>query len=85
MIDHAVVKTTAALFSATVKFYERALDPLGYKKLREIPNTACGFGDTVPDFWIFANQQGNEAAHVALRAKGVFFAWDETLPKIVRC
>jgi hypothetical protein len=70
MIDHAVVKATPALFSATVKFYELALEPLGYKKLRDVPNIASGFGDAMPDFWVFANGKDEDSAHIALRAKG---------------
>jgi hypothetical protein len=70
MIDHAVVKATPALFSATVKFYELALQPLGHKKLREMPNQAAGFGDAMPGFWVFGNGKDEGSAHVALRAKG---------------
>jgi hypothetical protein len=72
MIDHAVVKTTSAVFGKTVQFYKLALAPLGYKQLRDIPDQASGFGDTTPDFWIMANGKDGESSHVALRAKGVF-------------
>jgi hypothetical protein len=72
MIDHAVVKARPALFEATVKFYELALEPLGYNKLRDVPNTASGFGEETPDFWVFGNGKDEGSAHVALRAKGKF-------------
>jgi len=68
MIDHVVLKATTASFKATVEFYEQALQSIGYKNLRAIPDRATGFGDTSPDFWIFAGGDG-EGAHVALRAK----------------
>jgi hypothetical protein len=73
MIDHAVVKATPALFADTVRFYELALEPLGYKKLRDVPNMASGFGDTTPDFWVFANGKDGDSVHVALRAKGKIY------------
>jgi hypothetical protein len=72
MIDHALVKTTPALFATTVKFYELALAPLGYKKLREVPDKASGFGDATPDFWVFATGKDGDSAHIAFRAKGEF-------------
>jgi hypothetical protein len=72
MIDHILVKTTSAIFSETVDFYEQALAPIGYKKLREIPNQACGFGDSSPDYWVAIGQKEGEVAHVALSAKGLF-------------
>jgi hypothetical protein len=72
MIDHVLVKTTSALFNETVDFYEQALGPIGYKKLREIPNQACGFGDSSPDYWVSVGQKEGETAHVALSAKGLF-------------
>jgi hypothetical protein len=81
MIDHAIVKTTPALFAATVKFYEAALAPLGYKKLRDVPNKASGFGEASPDFWVFANGKDGDSAHIALRAKGEFFHLNITLPR----
>jgi len=73
MIDHACVKATAALFEETVKFYEKTLEPLGYKKMREIPSRAAGFGDVSPDFWVFASGDETHTAHIALKAKGSFF------------
>ncbi|KAF2096225.1 glyoxalase/bleomycin resistance protein/dioxygenase [Rhizodiscina lignyota] len=69
MIDHAVVGTTPALFATTVKFYEKALAPLAYKKISEMPDKACGFGSAAPDFWVFANGQSDTPSHVALRAE----------------
>ncbi|KAF2663800.1 glyoxalase/bleomycin resistance protein/dioxygenase [Microthyrium microscopicum] len=70
-IDHVLIKTTPARFDDTVKYYEAALAPLGYSKLKEVPNQAAGFGDgPVPDIWVFAGaKEGDNGAHVALRAK----------------
>lgn len=70
MIDHALVKTTPSLFNETIKFYEKALEPLGYKKIREIPDKACGFGEDKADFWVFANGKSGDTAHVAFKAPG---------------
>ncbi|KAF2794701.1 hypothetical protein K505DRAFT_360844 [Melanomma pulvis-pyrius CBS 109.77] len=69
MLDHAAIKTTPELFRETVEFYEKALEPLGYKKMREIPDKAAGFGEQTPDFWIFVTGDQVQSAHVALRAK----------------
>jgi hypothetical protein len=70
MIDHVLVKSTSALFNETVEFYVKALEPIGYKKIVDIPNKTCGFGDTAPDYWVSAAGTGNESGHAALRAKG---------------
>jgi catechol 2,3-dioxygenase-like lactoylglutathione lyase family enzyme len=74
MIDHVAVKTSKALFEQTIRFYERALIPLGYKQIREIPSVAVGYGETMPDFWVFASDGHDHTAHVALRAKGSYIS-----------
>lgn len=71
MLDHACVKASKGLFDQTVRFYEKALLPLGYKKMREIPSFAAGFGDAMPDFWVFMSGDQTYPAHVALRANGL--------------
>jgi len=75
MIDHVVVKTTPELLKPLITFYERALAPIGYQNMREIPGQACGFGDTKPDFWLMASGKGVDTAHVALGAKGALFSF----------
>jgi hypothetical protein len=72
MIDHVVVKASKALFDQTVDFYQKALTPTGYTKMRENPSVAVGFGETMPDFWVFASDNQSNTAHVALRAKGSY-------------
>ena len=71
MLDHACVKASKALFDQTVLFYEKALQPLGYKKMHEIPSVAAGFGEAMPDFWVFMSGDQSYPAHVALRANGL--------------
>ena len=67
MIDHVVIKTTAALFDETVKLYETALAPLGFTKLRQIGENAAGFGAQKPELWVFAAPEAH-STHLALRA-----------------
>jgi hypothetical protein len=55
MIDYAFVKASPALYASTVKFYELVLEPLGDKKIRDVRKIGTGFGDAMPDFWVFAN------------------------------
>jgi catechol 2,3-dioxygenase-like lactoylglutathione lyase family enzyme len=63
VIDHVGIDVSN-IESATA-FYEQALAPLGYTKLREFPG-AAGFGDQgKPDFWVA--QRGNPGtSHVAI-------------------
>jgi hypothetical protein len=76
MIDHVVIRATSASFEKTVELYEKALAPIGYKKLHEIPSTAAGFGEEAPEFWVFAAPEA-APSHVALRAKGQSFLGPE--------
>jgi len=47
-------------------FYQRALDPLGYRLLMEREGSA-GFGrDGKPDFWIHVNRPVSGPTHVAV-------------------
>src|SRR5262245_24730134 len=72
MIDHCGVKVSDPVKSRT--FYDKALAPLGYEVLREIPKqftgglVILGYGVAPkPDFWV-AQGQPREKVHVAFRA-----------------
>ena len=73
MIDHTGIKTSDPAKSRT--FYEKALAPLGYAVLREIPKeftgglVVLGYGVAPkPDFWV-AQGTPKEPLHIAFRAK----------------
>jgi catechol 2,3-dioxygenase-like lactoylglutathione lyase family enzyme len=63
MLDHVGLRTTNV--KALVAFYEQALAPLGYAKLRDF-GVAAGFGrgEEVP-FWI-GEGQGASSVHLAI-------------------
>jgi catechol 2,3-dioxygenase-like lactoylglutathione lyase family enzyme len=63
MIDHVGIDVSD--IESAAAFYEQALAPLGYTKLREFPG-AVGFGEQgKPDFWVA--QRGNPGtSHVAI-------------------
>ena len=70
MIDHVSIPVRDLVAGAA--FYERALAPLGYKKLVERP-ASVGFGKKYPELWLnlrpdMATAGANPGAHVALRA-----------------
>lgn len=74
MIDHTGFLVTNV--AASTAFYQRALAPLGYTLLMQIPavpgrNPAiAGFGvDGKPDFWL-AEGAPTDRIHIAFRAKG---------------
>jgi catechol 2,3-dioxygenase-like lactoylglutathione lyase family enzyme len=66
MIDH--VTANVADFERAKRFYEQALEPLGYSVRMELPG-AAGFGTTegMPDFWIGSSPERG-ATHVAFSA-----------------
>jgi catechol 2,3-dioxygenase-like lactoylglutathione lyase family enzyme len=73
MIDHTGV--TVSKGSVSRAFYEKALAPLGYAVLMEIPTEFTGgrvvFGMGVapkPDFWV-AEGEATQKTHVAFRAE----------------
>jgi catechol 2,3-dioxygenase-like lactoylglutathione lyase family enzyme len=73
MIDHTGV--TVGDFAASRAFYARALAPLGYVTLMELPAAATGHGDVAgfgiapkPDFWIAGGAPNVPPVHVAFRA-----------------
>ncbi len=73
MLDH--VGIPIADYARSKAFYEKALVPLGYSLVMEVPQTgngerAAGFGaDGKPDFWIGSEGGLNRAVHIALLAK----------------
>ena len=65
-IDH--VTATVSDVEAAKRFYQSALEPLGYSLQLDIGAAAgFGMGRGIPDFWI-GNQPGRGAAHVAFSA-----------------
>jgi catechol 2,3-dioxygenase-like lactoylglutathione lyase family enzyme len=74
MIDHTGLKVSEPARSR--HFYERALAPLGYTLLREIPReftrgfVVLGFGVAPkPDFWVAEGSPETPRVHVAFRAR----------------
>ena len=63
MIDH--VTANVSDFGQAKRFYEQALEPLGYSVQMEFDGAAgFGAGKGMPDFWISANPERG-ATHVA--------------------
>ncbi len=50
MIDHLGIQCSDVAASAS--FYDRVLEPLGFRRLMEPAPGIIGFGDTSPDFWL---------------------------------
>jgi catechol 2,3-dioxygenase-like lactoylglutathione lyase family enzyme len=70
MIDH--VSITVRDLATSARFYEQALAPLGYVRLRNDPATV-GFGKKYPELWLnprpLANIDADTGAHVCLRGR----------------
>jgi catechol 2,3-dioxygenase-like lactoylglutathione lyase family enzyme len=73
MIDHTGLRVSNPTTSR--HFYERALAPLGYKVLMEVPKeftgglVALGYGvPPKPDFWMMEGAPNEPRIHVAFRA-----------------
>jgi catechol 2,3-dioxygenase-like lactoylglutathione lyase family enzyme len=70
MIDH--VSIAVRDLSASARFYEDVLAPLGYRRTEERPNTVA-FGKSYSEFWLNRRadipEKEDTGAHVALRAK----------------
>jgi catechol 2,3-dioxygenase-like lactoylglutathione lyase family enzyme len=71
MIDH--ISIAVRDINTAESFYTALLAPLGYKKLREWPAAAIGFGKKYPEFWI--NRRSDmtpvdveSGVHICLRA-----------------
>ena len=74
MIDHAGLKVSNPNMSRV--FYEKALAPLGYKMMMEIPKeytdglVVLGFGvPPKPDFWVSEGEPNSPRIHIAFRAE----------------
>jgi catechol 2,3-dioxygenase-like lactoylglutathione lyase family enzyme len=74
MIDHTGF--TVRDFAKSKAFYEKALAPLGYAVIMELPASATGHGDVAglgvppkPDFWIAGGQPSEPRIHIAFRAE----------------
>jgi len=73
MLDH--IGLTVSDFARSKTFYARALAPLGYELLMELPAAVTGHGDFAgfgvlpkPDFWIAGGKPNVPPVHVAFRA-----------------
>lgn len=74
MIDHTGV--TVSDYQKSKNFYSKALAPLGYTLMMEIPASVtggtdvAGFGEPPkPDFWLASGTPQKPHVHVAFRAK----------------
>ena len=73
MLDH--VGFPVSDYARSKAFYEKALAPLGYTLVMEVPQTenghpAAGFGaNGKPDFWIGGEGSLNKPIHIAIAAK----------------
>jgi catechol 2,3-dioxygenase-like lactoylglutathione lyase family enzyme len=72
MIDHTGV--TVSDFAKSKAFYLRALAPIGYTVLLELPASVTGRGDVAgfgvapkPDFWIAGGKPNVPPIHIAFR------------------
>jgi catechol 2,3-dioxygenase-like lactoylglutathione lyase family enzyme len=70
MIDHISIGVRD--LASLARFYDGALAPLGYTRLRERPTT-IGYGKTYPEFWLNARPGmppvgPDSGTHVCLRA-----------------
>jgi catechol 2,3-dioxygenase-like lactoylglutathione lyase family enzyme len=72
MIDHTGL--TVSDFGKSKTFYARALAPIGYELLMELPAAATGHTDVAgfgeppkPDFWIAGGKPNVPPIHVAFR------------------
>jgi len=72
MIDHITFGVSD--FAASTRFYDRALAPLGVRRLFDVPPEhvggarVTGYGDERPWFWIAEQDATRGKLHVALRA-----------------
>ncbi len=72
MIDHTGVEVSD--FGRSKTFYTRALAPIGYELIMELPATVTGDTDVAgfgvppkPDFWIAQGKPNDPPVHVAFR------------------
>jgi catechol 2,3-dioxygenase-like lactoylglutathione lyase family enzyme len=74
MIDHTGVSVSD--FAKSKAFYLRALAPIGYTVLKEVPAAVTGRGDAAgfgvapkPDFWIGGGKPNVSPIHIAFRVE----------------
>ena len=80
MIDHVVVRVKD--FKKSLRFYEAALQPLGYRVLKEFPGfVGLGIGDKV-DTWIGQDDAVTRRVHLAFvsRDRRTVDAFHEKMP-----
>jgi catechol 2,3-dioxygenase-like lactoylglutathione lyase family enzyme len=65
MLDH--VKLFVSDVDRSRAFYERALQPLGYRVLLEPAPGVVGMGRDFPNFWLAKAEGSPTTAHVAIR------------------
>lgn len=71
MIDHVTFGVTD--FERSIQFYDRALSPLGVRRLFDastLTAKATGYGDRRPWFWIAEHDPTSGKLHIAIRASG---------------
>jgi catechol 2,3-dioxygenase-like lactoylglutathione lyase family enzyme len=66
VIDH--VKLFVSDVERSRTFFEKALEPLGYRVMMSPSPGVVGMGHDRPDFWIARTEEPVTTAHVALRA-----------------
>ncbi|KML19681.1 MULTISPECIES: VOC family protein [Burkholderia] len=69
MFDH--ISFCVSDYAQTVGFYDRALQPLGIKRLFEIdsaPTRRAGYGDVLPALWIVEGDSAIGKLHLAFAA-----------------
>ncbi len=70
MIDHITFRVSD--FEGSVRFYDRALAPLGLERLYDVPGgegRATGYGDVRPWFWIAEARPVSARLHIAMQAR----------------
>ena len=67
MLDHVSIQVDD--LAAAASFYDAVLEPLGYRRIFD-EETAMGYGDTFPSFWIGAATDPipNRQSHLAFQA-----------------
>ncbi len=63
MFDHIMLRTQQ--FDVITDFYEKALAPLGIKKLMGF-ESAAGFGRDAPSLWISKSSEPRSSVHLAV-------------------
>jgi len=72
MIDHVTFGVSD--FARSTRFYDRALAPLGVKRLFDVPSAisggvnVTGYGDQRPWFWLVEKDATQGMLHIALEA-----------------